>query len=318
MAKITVRTTFDARHGTSDVQDATFIVEATVDGPLLGDFVAGVDDVLILQRLQSEVDSLRGKWLDDVCGRATLENLAAFFIAALADVAVATVCVKSGSSKVMVYAEEINLQTWPAELAFRRGVSLLLRSRESLALSEFSRAIDVAPRWAAAYNARGRCFKYLADRKSALADFEHGLALDPMFGEAHRNKGNILLEFGQSKEALKSFDRAVELLPESGLAYNNRGYALQQVGEYERAVSDHQEAVKLNPGYAEAFRDLGNALLRLGRVIDALSAHNKASQLEPLIDRVADERAKLVHIPCSPKELADAHVTPKSAPTRIP
>lgn len=315
MARLTVRTTFDARQGTEDVRDTTFVVEAMVQGPLLGDFVAGVDDVAVRRRLQSEVEALRGKRLDDVCGRATLENLAAFFIAALADMAVAAVCVEVGSSKAMVFADEINLQTWPAELAFRRGVSLLLRGRQRLALAEFSRVIDLAPRWAAAYNARGRCLRCLADRDGALADFERALLLDPTFGEAHRNKGNILLDSGQATEALQSFDRAVELLPKSALAYNNRGYALQQVGQYQRAVRDHQEAVRLNAGYAEAFRDLGDALHRLGRVADARSAHDDAARLEPLVDRVADERTKLVHIPCSPEELAGE---PSSAPTRVP
>jgi tetratricopeptide (TPR) repeat protein len=315
MARLTVRTTFDACHGTRDVRDATFVVEVMVQGPILGDFVAGVDDVVVGRRLHSEVDALRGKLLDDVFGRATLENVAAFFIASLTDIAVAAVCVETGLSKATVFAHEIDLQTWPAELAFRRGVSRQLRGREVSALAEFSRAIDLAPRWAAAYNARGRCFRCLADKESALSDFDRALVLDPKFGEAHRNKGNILLESGRAIEALQSFDRAVELLPESALAYNNRGFALQQAGEYERAVPDHQEAIRLDPSYAEAFRDLGDALDQLGRVTEARSARDEASRLEPLVDRLANERAKLVHVPCSPKLLAGA---PERMTTRVP
>ena len=303
MARLSIRTTFDARHGTVSVRDATFVVVVTVQGPVLGDFVAGVDDVAVSRRLQSEAEALRGKWLDDVCGRATHENLAAFFIAALADIAVAAVSVETGSSRATVYADEVNFHTWPAELAFRRGVSLLLRDRGGSALAEFSRAVDLAPRWPAALNARGRCHRRLADKESALADFERALVLDPKFGEAYRNKGNILLESAQVTEALLCFDRAVELLPESALAYNNRGFALQQVGEYNRAVPDHQEAVRLDSHYAEAFRDLGDALDQLGRVAESHSAHDEAARLEPLVDRVADERAKLVHRPCSPEHL---------------
>lgn len=303
MARLTVRTTFDARQGTVDVRDARFVVEVVVQGPVLDDFVAGIDDAVVRRRLQSEVDALRGKWLDDVVGRATLENLAAFFIATLADIAVTAVSVETGSSKATVFADEINLQTWPAELAFRRGVSLLLRGRESCALAEFSRAIDLAPRWAAAYNARGRCFRCLADMRSALADFERALLLAPEFGDAHRNKGNIVLESGQASDALHSFDRAVELLPESALAYNNRGFALQQVGDYERAVADHQEAIRLDPSYAEAFQDLADALEQLGRADEARRARAEADRLIPLVDEAEVERAKVCHSPCLPEHL---------------
>lgn len=181
-----------------NVRDVEFTVEVVVEGSLTVDFVAGVDDLVVRRRLQSEVEALRGKRLDDVCGRATLENLATFLIATLADIGVTAVGVDDGFSKVTVFSGEVNLRTWPAELAFRRGVSLLLRKRERLALAEFSHAIDLAPRWPAAYNVRGRCFRSLKDSESARSDFERAIVLEPKFGEAHRNMGNILLEGGQA------------------------------------------------------------------------------------------------------------------------
>ena len=305
MATLVIRAIFEARQGTVDVRDATFVVDVTMQGPILGDFVAGVDDAAVRRRLQSEVEALRGKWLDDVCGRATLENLGAFIIAALADIGIAAVSVDTGSTRATVFADEVNLSTWPAELAFRRGVSLLLRNREAPALEEFSRAVNLAPGWAAAFNARGRCHRRLADRERALADFQRAAVLDPAFGEAHRNMGNILLESGRPTEAMPCFDRAVELIPHSALAYNNRGFALQQVGEYARAVRDHEEAVRLDPHYAEAFRDLGDALGQLDRETESRRAHEEASRLEPYVDRVADERSKLVYRPCALRELAN-------------
>lgn len=303
MARLTIRTTFEARQGTVDVGEATFVVEATIQGPVVCDFVAGVNDVAVRRRLQSEAEALSGKWLDDVCGRATLENLATFFLAALADIGVAEVCVATGSSRAAVFADEVNLHTWAAELAFRRGVSLLLRNCKASALAEFSRAVDLAPRWAAAFNARGRCHRRLADKQSALADFERALVLDPMFGEAYRNKGNIMLECGKATEALACFDRAVELLPESALAYNNRGFALQQVGEYDRAIADHQQAVKLDPCYAEAFQDLAAALEVLERADEARRALAEADRLLPLVNETDIERAKLRHSPCRSEHL---------------
>ena len=304
MAILTIRKELEACHGTKEPKTAIFIVEVSVRGPIMGDFVASWDDAHLRAKVDSLLDSLRGKWLDDLVGRATLENLAAFLIAELNhSIAIDAVSVRMDKTAVKVYAEEINPDTWPAELAFRRGVSLLLRSRERSALNEFSLAINFAPGWAVAYNARGRCYRRLRAHDKALADFERAIREMPDFGEAHRNKANILLESGRTEESLESFDRAVELLPMSALAYNNRGYAYQQIQEYIRAVADHEHAVKLDSTYADAFQDLATALERMGRTSEARVAYDEAERLQPLVDETEVERVKLFYSPCLTKHL---------------
>jgi len=305
MALLTICRELEARHGTKEPETAIFTVEVSVRGPIIGDFVAGLDDAHFHVKVDSLLDSLRGKWLDDLVGRATLENIAAFIIAGLNhSIALDAVSVRVHKTAVKVYADEINLDTWPAELAFRRGVSLFLRGRERSALNEFSRAINFAPRWAVAYNARGRCYRRLGALDKALADYEYAIEEEPDLGEAHRNKANVLLESGRTEESLRSFNRAVELLPISALAYNNRGYAYQQVRNYMRAVEDHEQAVKLDPTYAEAFRDLATALERMGREAEARAAYAEADRLQPLLDEIEIERAKLFYSPCLSKHLS--------------
>lgn len=78
---------------------------------------------------------------------------------------------------IALYSKAIATKKDSADLYFVRGRAYKQRDQYDLALSDFSRAIELNPRYAEAYNHRGILFVGKGDRKRAAADFKIGCAL---------------------------------------------------------------------------------------------------------------------------------------------
>src|SRR6185295_4118444 len=85
MADLVLTTSFEATAGTAEPANARFQVDVTYTGDLGDDFVRGLDDRALLARIGTEVAVLTGGRLDDIVGRATLENLASYLLFVLRD-----------------------------------------------------------------------------------------------------------------------------------------------------------------------------------------------------------------------------------------
>jgi tetratricopeptide (TPR) repeat protein len=293
MATLTVTGSFSARHGTRSPRSSRFDVEANVIGEIAGDFVRGTDDVTLSSSLGDELALLEGTWLDDIIGRATLENVAAYLLIGLMPVGVATVTVSLGGTRVTVGCNDVSVDRFEADLAFRRGVSFLVRGRASEALEALAIAARLHASSPRVHVAHGRALRKLGRIEEALHAFDAALAEDPDFGEAHRNRGNALLELGRGEEALESLRQAVRLLPDYALAHNNRGYALRLFGRFELALADHDRAIELDPGYEEAFRDRAVVREQLGLHDLARMDLARAEALRDSRDEIDIERSKL-------------------------
>lgn len=266
MALLNIKGEFSAIHGTRKRVESKFSVDVFIKGRIKGDFVEGIDHKKPSKALNSLLKELGGKYLDDIVGRATNENIAEFIIHRLSEFPVSSVRICEDSHfGVEVFAEEASLEDFPARLLYRRAQSLLHRENPKKASKLLSEAITLSPGFAEAFNLRGRCFKYLNDWDRALEDFKKAIKLNPRLGDAFRNLGNAYYYTGQYKLMVPAFSKAVKLMPDSALAFNNRGFALQKLGRFKQALKDHSKAVRLDSCYAEAFKDRGKAYLALGR-----------------------------------------------------
>ena len=256
----------EATHGSREKRSDVYTIELVIKGPIENGFVAGVDYVEPSNRLEQLVASLRGKYLDDIVGRATNENIAQFLMFHLSDLPVHALKVTEGSDTyVQISSSEFDVDNYASQLAFNKGHSLLLREDPETAKKQFTGAIELNEEFAEAYNLRGRCLKYMEDYEHALIDFQRAVELKPDFGEAWRNMGNAYLYLKDHDKMIPSFDRAVDLMPDSALAINNRGYGYFVKGEFQKALDDHIKAVELDPNYAEAHYDKAMALKALGK-----------------------------------------------------
>lgn len=140
------------------------------------------------------------------------------------------------------------------------------------AIADFSAAIALNPKSAAAHFGRARAHINNGSRDRSIADLEKALALKPdhetAFG-SHYLLGRIYSRAGQYDRAIGQFTTAMKLNNGVG-ALNDRGSAYLKSGDYTRAIADFDTAIAKNPKNqaarinrkkaAEALRSAGKAV----------------------------------------------------------
>ena len=192
---------------------------------------------------------------------------------------------------------------------FQLGYAYAGLKREADAKSEFSRAIALDPKMAAAYQnlglvsldddpaAAAAAFLHAADLQPAesrprfLAGFalEHSgklseaaeqyraaLALSPNGYEEHFALGRVLLRSNDAAAAEEQFRAALAARADAAPARLGLASALSAQKKYEAASDALAEYLKLNPGNRSAHFDRASALLNLNRLDDALSELDRA------------------------------------------
>lgn len=101
----------------------------------------------------------------------------------------------------------------PVNDAMERGLQALSQGRHADAVSAFSRAIELDPGFAEAWNRRATTY-YVMDRyEDSLADIERVLELEPRHFGALAGRGLCLIGLGRKREALAAFEAALEVNP---------------------------------------------------------------------------------------------------------
>ncbi|MBS0335254.1 MAG: tetratricopeptide repeat protein [Proteobacteria bacterium] len=144
-----------------------------------------------------------------------------------------------------------------------------------------SRAVEVDPGRAAAYNDLGIALHALARHDSALQAYDRAIALDPDFAEAYVNRGDALADLQRHEAALECYSRAIALKPQVSHFHINRGNALSALKRHDAALESYDRAITLNPGYAEAYYNRGETLRELNRPEAALESFGRALRLKP-------------------------------------
>jgi tetratricopeptide (TPR) repeat protein len=146
------------------------------------------------------------------------------------------------------------------------------------ALADLAKAIELDPKYAPAYHARGIVKKERGDLDGALDDLTKGIELDPRRASAYANRGSVKHAKLDFDGALADYTKAIELDPKSGLTYFMRGSLKAMKRHLDGALADLTKAIELDPKYADAYRsrrlvkdakgDLGGALADLTKAIE--------------------------------------------------
>ena len=114
-----------------------------------------------------------------------------------------------------------------------------------VAMDAYTKAIELDPTYAVAYNNRGYAKHKLGQHAAALTDLDRAIELDPTLATAYDSRGEVKHKLGQHAAALTDLDRAIELNPTYAIAYNNRGNTKESLGRITEAREDYQEALAL-------------------------------------------------------------------------
>jgi tetratricopeptide (TPR) repeat protein len=127
------------------------------------------------------------------------------------------------------------------------------------AVKAATRAIELAPENADAYDKRGEANFNWGHLSEAIEDYSRELQLIPDSSVALNGRGQCLAEAGRYDEALADLFRAIELAKEAGnsivVAYASNGaaLALAGLGKFETALGSLQRALEITPNNAWSY-----------------------------------------------------------------
>jgi tetratricopeptide (TPR) repeat protein len=168
-----------------------------------------------------------------------------------------------------------------AEAFNNRGVVLQQLQRWDEALKSYRRALQLRPEYVDALFNMGFVMAQLHRWDEAAQAYKRIVDLRPDHPQAHNNRGNVLLKLRRWQDALQSYERALQLKPDYAEALNNRGVVLRELKQWREALESYDQAVAAKPAFAEAFSNRGVALKELNRWDDALRSIERSLELQP-------------------------------------
>ena len=148
------------------------------------------------------------------------------------------------------------------------------------AIADYTKAIELNPKFDLAYNNRGMAYHALGKYNEALAEYNKSTELNPKDASPYNSRGITYHILGKYKEALAEYNKSIELNPQYADAYLNRGMAYHALGRYNEALVEYNKSIELNPQNAYAYKCRGMAYHALGKYNEERVEYNKAKQLE--------------------------------------
>jgi len=143
---------------------------------------------------------------------------------------------------------------------YNLGSALEKKGRSDEAMREYSKVLQVNPKYINAHNNIGLILASQGRRDEAIQHFKEIFKINPAYGEAHTNLGAILADAGRTDEAIAHFSEALRLNPDDAIAHNNLGVILFHMGKTDEAILHFQKSLRINPDYYEAYSNLREIL----------------------------------------------------------
>lgn len=157
-------------------------------------------------------------------------------------------------------------------------------SRVNKKIHYFTKALELNPRLAMAYDKRGRLYYFKENYSNMMHDFYKYTALRPSDPEGYRMLGLAHLRMGNLDVAIDKFSRAVQLEPKLASAYGYRAEAYRLKGFPENAIQDATKAIEIGtdqPTIGRAYTVRSKTYRQLGQEDLAAADFDKAFDLDP-------------------------------------
>lgn len=148
----------------------------------------------------------------------------------------------------------------------------------------FSKALELNPRLAAAYQKRGLLYYFQGNYQEMLEDYLILTELEPFNSEAQLMLGVAYLNSEKYDKAVLSLTLAIELDPRLARAYSYRGEANRLKGMAAEAIQDSTRAIKLGgnkQATSRAYTTRAKAYSKLGKNELAYADLDEAFRLDP-------------------------------------
>jgi len=212
----------------------------------------------------------------------------------------------SFSEKVsLTKRQTVNAQAYDLYLRGQDYLYRLTKRSVEYAIQLFEKAIELDPRYAAAYaacsSAYGQMYQWFSraeqHRDKAQELSFKALMYDSNLPEAYAAMGLSYFIWGKFDEASASSRKAIELDPDDFIAFWTLGRIHFTNGELEQALAPFRRVIELKPGFYAAYADLAQTCAGLGRRDEAEEASRQLLELLPnyLLQNPDDSRARMYY-----------------------
>jgi adenylate cyclase len=213
----------------------------------------------------------------------------------------------SFSEKVsLTKRQTVNAQAYDFYLRGQDYLYRMTKRGTEYAIQLFEKAIELDPRYAAAYagcsSAYGQMYQWFS-REEPFRDKAQELSFkalmyDNNLPEAYTAMGLSYFIWSKYDEAAQSVRKAIELNPDDFIAHWTLGRIHLSTGNPEAAEGECRRVIELKPGFYVAYADLRMALQSMGRTDEADALSRKlADELVPnyLLQNPDDARARMFY-----------------------
>lgn len=167
----------------------------------------------------------------------------------------------------------------------KMGCNFLHTGEHELAINAFTKAIELDPVNALAYDYRGIAHGKNYEWNESIADCSRAINIEPEYEGGYNNRGLAFYKTGRLDEAMEDYCQAIELAPHVAIFYNNRGLVHFHKGHYREAISDYNRAFrrarKAEPIIQDLYNQRGEAYAELGMYQKAIADFERALALNP-------------------------------------
>jgi tetratricopeptide (TPR) repeat protein len=138
----------------------------------------------------------------------------------------------------------------------KHGLDQLHHQHYDAAIAEYTKALEIDPDIAEAYDRRGTAYYQKGDLDHALPDFNQALTLDPRSSDALLHRAQVHMARGFHDLAVVDFNTSLDIQPNVLDGLLNRGICRYKLGDYPGAVSDFRLILHLtnHSDYADPAR----------------------------------------------------------------
>lgn len=148
-------------------------------------------------------------------------------------------------------------------------------------MADYTRALELNPRFALAYAKRGMIYGGKQQPKVAIDEYTKAIQINPDYDYAYFLRGNAYYDLQQYDPAITDFSKVIQLNPKDVDAWFDRGVMYKKKGQFDLALADYAKVLELTPNDASLYGNRGNVYLLQGKPDLAFKDYNKAIELDP-------------------------------------
>jgi tetratricopeptide (TPR) repeat protein len=137
------------------------------------------------------------------------------------------------------------------------GMVLRQQGRFEDAKRIFDAALQQDPKSPEATFGQGALFEAMGDTGRAMSDYQKAIDLKPDYAAPYTALSNLYIARGELDKAIDLYREAIRMNPLDADAHYNLGYAYYSRGDAQHAIECFAQTLRIDPGYARAYFNLG-------------------------------------------------------------